>query len=114
MKKPVSFEIAKLLKEKGFDEISKNLWHFNSSDCIKMSNKNSENLGFSAPTIAKVVRWIYDKHGIWISPRFLEAPYCSYWIINNRDKSIEITKSNWLSLKEAYEAGIEYVIENLI
>ena len=47
MNKEVNFEIAKLLKEKGF----RLLPDFKSS----------------YPTIAEVVMWLYEKHGVWIS-----------------------------------------------
>jgi hypothetical protein len=66
-KKPVGYPMAILLRKKGYNNICQNLWHYDGSDCIKMTNKNSENYGFSAPTIGEVVDWIWNDFGIWIS-----------------------------------------------
>lgn len=117
----VDFTTAKLLKEKGFDKICQNLWHFNSSNCIKMPNKNSENFGFSAPTIAEVVMWLYEKHGIWITVYTMDK-----WLPNGNDREqlfdyslkqmklglIDIPKKpeEFSSPAEAYEVAIEYCL----
>ncbi len=89
MNTPVSFELAKLLKEKEFDEncsdyytqtgnLNSDGWgdiiyeqgfgfpdrmlRFNYSDF----NKNQKETCFLCPTIAEVVMWVYEKHEIWI------------------------------------------------
>ena len=87
MNTPVNFELAKLLKEKGFEEISSNF--YTNPRCkmfgidehgryypIKNKAKslwisgNAATLDskhvYYAPTIAEVVMWLYEKHGIWI------------------------------------------------
>ncbi len=77
MKTPVSFEIAKLLKKKGFDipcwsyYSSLNLYTFELTDwnnhTIGDTSMHKRNAGYySAPTIVEVVMWLYEKHGIWI------------------------------------------------
>lgn len=116
MNTPVNFEIAKLLKEKGFDKITESLWHFNGSECIKMINKNSENFGFSAPTIAEVVMWLYEKHGIWITVCVIGADGFGYWLHNKNRKRLNTEDQGgyWYSPTEAYEAAIEYTLNNLL
>lgn len=116
----VSFYIARLLKEKGFDNFCKYLWHFNGSDCIKMINKNSENFGFSAPTIAEVVMWILEKHKIWIQVSNCNHNGVSGWCfdINNTPTGVlylwKRGDTIFNSPAEAYEAAIEYCLANLI
>lgn len=55
----VSFELAKLLKEKGFDKRSEPNRYNNQGNLTMLE-------GINAPTIAEVVMWFYEKHGIWI------------------------------------------------
>lgn len=61
----VNFEIAKLLKEKGFTIFT----YYEYSDLGKLIQRSSciQNRLCSAPTIAEVVMWLYEKHRVWIS-----------------------------------------------
>ena len=68
----VDFELAKLLKEKGFDKkvigrYSEKHWN-NAFEIGKyfVSNYPINDSCIYAPTIAEVVMWLYEKHGIWI------------------------------------------------
>lgn len=112
----VSFSIAKLLKEKEYNKLCNKLWHFNGSDCIVMPNKNSENFGFSAPTIAEVVMWLYEKHGIWIEVRkhTRNGLRCFSPYIDNRPVKEDVFFNDYDTPTEAYEADIEYVLTKLI
>lgn len=113
MNTPVNFEIAKLLKEKGFDKITESLWHFNGSECIKMINKNSENFGFSAPTIAEVIMWLYEKYGIWISVWQGRSSENFGYRIQGKESFYEVNYFR-LTPTKAYEAAINYTLNNLI
>jgi hypothetical protein len=120
----VSFEQAKLLKENGFDELCNKLYHYNGSDCIKLVNKNSENLGLSAPEQWQVCEWLRVNHGIWIDVGFepinstIDTPYNVVWwsmcsmigLISDNPKSFH----GYNSPQEAYSAGIDYVLNKLI
>lgn len=109
MNSEVSYPIAKLLNKKGVIIPSE-----------KMYNKNgtfnySKSWCISAPTIAQVVMWLYEKHGIWVAcvvwedaPHFLSKVF----VMNDFTKSKNISSFN--SPTEAYEAAIEYVLNNLI
>lgn len=120
MNTPVSFEIAKLLKEKGF-----NLKVINFYDYERLStpfdkqrqvdglinynpiNWNSvKNHYTSAPTIAEVVMWLYEKHGIWISLTHQHNQF--FWSFGSYQTQ------DFNSPIEAYEAAIEYTLNNLI
>lgn len=116
MNTPVSFEIAKLLAEKGFDERCRfvhDTWN-NIHDWVedgegehRNSHKNAS-IYYSAPTIADVVMWLYEKHNIWIgvnrNPNF-------YYVVYSKTEVKDI-KNNFNSPIEAYEAAIKYVLEN--
>lgn len=73
----VSFELAKLLKEKGFDKLTINYYseedYFYKDELLfpKGSVLRNEDWPYNvsttqlnAPTIAEVVTWLYKKHGI--------------------------------------------------
>lgn len=96
MNTPVSFEIAKLLKEKEYGEPVKMFYELalksrkdkqdgyggpfgykkgelNLQDGFFVNNSNSSDVSnkswylCAAPTIAEVVMWLYEKYGIWIN-----------------------------------------------
>lgn len=123
----VSFELAKLLKEKGFKQ--KEMPSFL---LVDISNTNifptyhgktniGDLLGYyipnktvNAPTIADVVMWLHEKHGIWIwVERYstLFRPYAEE-IGDKMFGKWEGHKFN--SPTEAYAAAILYTLTNLI
>jgi hypothetical protein len=121
MTTPVSFELAKLLKDKGFDESIDARWYYDYEYLnYKLSLKgvikwNPKEDSYPAPTIAEVVMWLYEKHGIWIylvpaeDNKDVFKPFF-------RGKNIidQHLTEFFNSPTEAYEAGIEYTLNNLI
>jgi hypothetical protein len=101
---PVSFEIAKLLKDKGFDGIE-----------IDYGLNQILNLK-PAPTIAEVVMWLYEKHGIWVSVlQMLHNGEKVIWYASYYEQGVgEDIEEYYDSPTEAYEAAINYVLLNLI
>lgn len=131
----VSFSLAKLLREKGFD----------SEDCIAYYHLNvGYTKGYSlcysdlynqseyatlAPTIGQVVDWLYEKHGIWIGVELTDNTLSFYfqptiWTTKDRDYHDEdmidqakrICKwKEWQfnSRTEAYEFAINYCLTKL-
>ena len=121
----VSFEIAKLLKDKGFDELCSKKYNCHKS--IVPAGRNIElwqNSEFdvdeecSAPTFQMAMKWIRDIHNldIIVPPQFdnskwtyssiifkLSIPCTEIRLNDNKDKK-----------EEAYEAAIKYCLENLI
>lgn len=121
MNTPVSFKLAKLLKEKGYDEWTKT-WHQRGegiSGCVEGKGDFYNRKGdvyTSAPTITEVVMWIYDKHNIWVSvDRYLDPEesedfrygYMIYYIDDYFGRGYKTPT-------DSYQAGIEYAIKNLI
>jgi hypothetical protein len=130
MNKPVNSEIAKLLKEKGFNEKCKLLYKdgelINCKPYNVVDNKTFQSTRYYiAPIIAEVVSWLYKKHGIWIYSYKItpfvddEFPYPKYvWISICDEKFVDIDNglaiNHHNSLTEAYEAAIEYALTKLI
>jgi len=149
MNKPVSFELAKLLKEKKYEEPCNKYYEFaltskkNEEDGYggpfgwkkgelnrqegyhvnnRLDNSNKNWLLCSAPTIADVVMWLYEKYGIWIYPKREDE------IINNEafdrfSPIIEFVPQTQFDIDdlgkfktpiEAYETAIEYTLNNLL
>lgn len=125
MNKEVNFEIVKLLKEKGF----------NMTPYLTIDNENPKNLKsnfnpreyqpwYFTLTIADVVMWLYEKHGIWIE-------VSCHTVFDEKDDTIEVDLFYFAARKlkpveilysgdfvnspiEAYEDGILYTLNNLI
>jgi hypothetical protein len=102
MNTPVSFEIAKLLKEKGYP------FEFITVGELK-------EVPLNIPTIAEVVMWLYKKHGIWIGVQpnqpYLDDDWC-FAIFKDLKNNNSLEGYN--SPTEAYEAAIKYCLTNLI
>lgn len=141
-----SFPIAKLLKEKGFDESTEANWWilakdhsenyskklppdeskiFFSKDSYELEMKtqideDTEHNVYhvlSAPTIAEVVMWLYEKHKIWISIDMVyEEDQTGFWYCIRESKSddVAVQSKEYSTPTEAYEAAILYTLNNLI
>lgn len=113
MTTPVSFEIAKLLKEKEFNKSTSKYFRYDGKECEYNPFNWNEDLGFySRPTIAEVVCWIYTKYNIWIQISILRDNEW-YYSIRRKENNWEIefpTKEKFSSIEKAYEKGIEIVL----
>ena len=125
----VSFEIAKLLKEKEFKEIVQSLWvgkdeyHYISTESIKPDDYNSGGTClYSAPTHQMALKWLREVHDLHI----VVYP----WQADNEEKAIHwcctvyksfahlgndvYTNETPKSYEQAVEAALKYTLENLI
>jgi hypothetical protein len=132
MNTPVSSELAKLLKEKRFDVPVRNYrLEGKYSDFVhegfeddywgdyRIVNWNKEIIGIkpfkgfvSAPTIAEVVMWLYEKHGIWIFVFRYSKEW--QWKVDDENSTLEFSRKGFNSPTEAYEAAINHTLNNLI
>lgn len=119
MNTPVSFELAKMLKEKGFNRACDNELGYNKEGNLEMShyslyarNEDFKETGLiEAPTIADVVMCLYEKHNIWICVDIDEDDGDIIYFI--RAKKTTCFENEFKSPTEAYEAAIEYTLKNL-
>lgn len=131
----VSFETAKLLKEKGFDwlespfysEQDRDEWRQNNSYTVPNEEYNpelpfdSETLIIVAPhvSIQMAMKWLRKVHNLHIAvivayhhiPRRYEAHIMK---LENIDDFILHQQVDFASYEEACEAGIKFCLENLI
>ena len=118
MNTPISYELAKLLKEKGFNKPCR--WYMKDGVTLSDSNETNDYLitgYYSAPTIAEVVMWLYENHGIWISVDMVfEEHQTGFWycIRESKDTDHAITSDEYNTPTEAYEVAIQYCLKNLI
>jgi len=129
----INFEIAKLLKEKGFERnvgYSKpyynHLGELNGdvTEYIRAQIHDEDTTPFEttpAPTIAEVVMWLHKEKGLWVNVMYMGFELKYSWSID----IITTSGSNWDSYgeegdicykspTEAYEAAILYTLNNLI
>lgn len=118
----VSFDLAKKLKEKGFRYNKSNLL-----DRLCMENQ------INHPSISQVLKWLRKEHKIYIEPCILadadtdadgnvinEYTYWSFSVINIETRDMIYFEYKYVddkrfdSYEQAANAGIEYVIDNLI
>lgn len=122
-----SFEIAKLLKEKGFEgDINAyyHIWDNGNKVCSVQEFNHSEapHLYIPAPTHQMAMKWLREeKHlAFIISPQWLEGDvrkHC-WWYCEIRglqDRAIDVYNLPLrISYEEAVEAALKYVLKNLI
>lgn len=133
MTQTVGFNLAKLLKENGFDIPTTQFYTSGKKSYLTeaedyMTEKyaicnwnngfgsyptKAEDVACSAPTITEVVMWLHNKHNIWIS------------VYKYKDHAADVNDNivfrghytkfkDFNSPTEAYEAAINYVLTKLI
>ncbi len=110
MNTPVSFEIKQLLYYRGWRyEIGIDETGYRVEHSLAEQRWNEGDLTYVDITIAEIVMWLYEKHGIWIEVR---KSYLSDFVPVIKGPRVELDTCK--SPTEAYEAGIEYTLNNLI
>ena len=125
----VSFETAKLLKEKGFDEGCRQYWYkgnlvFSRNEIWNRELDNYEDKGWTAPTLQMAMKWLREKYNLhcYSNYDYVLKWYCE---ITSLKETVEYDyeemkhyhpdKDNGFSSpEEACEAAIKYCLENLI
>ena len=134
----VSFETAKLLKEKGFDEYCKSVYHVGSVCSVAslgchdnegygavIEEKQNSDFGkydnaISAPTLQMAMKWLREVHQLVVEPYYYFA--LGEWCVDIKhlEKRTEleefenIREKSYNTYEEACEAAIKYCLENLI
>jgi hypothetical protein len=116
----VSFEIAKLLKEKGFDWIVHRsfLEHDNiyaPCDPSEIQRKDT----IAIPTLQMAMKWLRKVHNLSVEPFYdIVLTWCvdirHIGKITRLNEFESVRDKNYDSYEKACEAGIKYCLENVI
>jgi hypothetical protein len=109
-----SFEVAKLLKEKGFDGVVSA--HYNNLGGMVMgANPISKNT-VKCPTLQMAIAWILEKYNISIEVSVLKQNCWVYTIYKIFDNKVEelYNDGEFKSREQAVEAALKYCLENII
>jgi len=100
--KYVTFEQAKLLKEKGFEDIQIDY------GLNQMLNN------CKAPEQWQIVEWLRNNHGIWVSVDFNPENSLFFYCIRRRLYRVRLnqTVSYHNEPHEAYSAAFDYILNN--
>jgi hypothetical protein len=117
----VTFEQAKLLKEKGFDEYCDSSFRPSNNSFQKIPSQNSILPALAAPEQWQVIEWLFKFHKIFITVDIDINGFVTYLIRewNKKDDAWEVRNSTSISEKylyreEAYSAAFDYILTNLI
>lgn len=122
----VSYEVAKLLKDKGFDGVCRYYYpdsHTNLVsyvDCRQFDIFNNESC--IAPTLHMACKWLREEHNLFIFP-FPQMNTNKFWaeiyqLSDNQEwenlycESIDL--QDYSTYEEAVEAALKYTLKNLI
>lgn len=118
----VSFETAKLLKERGFNE---NCYcHYSSDGRTQHWNYQTPLDGIACPTLQMAMKWLREVHNLVIEPyrtacgylyTISSIPYGSTKYDNSQAFNGDDEDSGqWFTWEKACEDGIKYCLKNLI
>jgi len=126
----VSVETAKLLKEKGFDEMTELAYGLENGQVradLPVSYWRNSEIGdyrFSCPTLQMAIKWLFEKKNCIVLPvpRMFDSDGVCYewgfslWVDDILEVDGEKTLSDdvYGTREEAENAGIEYCLENII
>ena len=114
----VSFEIAKLLKEKGFDEVTSKWYLKYKGEYTLVSRGTAEhsNSSIDVPTLQMAMKWLREVHNLWCEISWEGKGLWCMEVFSLMDEEFipgsivhEIK-----SYEEACESAIKYCLENLI
>lgn len=117
----VSFEVAKLLKEKGFDSVTEKYYLKYKGEYILVSRGTAEHPDSSidVPTLQMAMKWlreVYNLHiAVIIAYRHLPRRYEAHIMkLKSIDDFILNQLVDFASYEEACNSAIRYTLENLI
>lgn len=109
----VSFEVAKMLKEKGFDECP--LYRYDDCGQIWVQGGYDETIKwhFPAPTLQMAMKWLREVHNILIVVDRAKTHY--YWELEDNINGNDIDGyGGCQTYEEAVEAALKYCLEKFV
>ena len=112
----VSFEVAKLLNEQGFDgEWHKHYWGYFPGKEFLTEGSFSPEYDCPAPTLQMAMKWLREVHNIFIQVELYSKynDYC-FELFQNTHRLILKQHETYNSYEEAVEAALEYTLKKLL
>lgn len=120
----ISFEVAKLAKEKGFPQLKQGIYYTkNKEHCLVgwgFRDETKESFAqFSAATQSLLQRWLREKHNIHIEIEPLVSGRYLFYLKEFKDKvdlflEYENYNNKYLSYEEALEKGLQEGLKLII
>lgn len=123
----VSFETAKLLKNKGFDGVTEKYYLKYKGEYILVSRGTAEHPDSSidVPTLQMAMKWLREVHSLYVDISFnrFNKTYhfniVQYYQYDNKNKpyieqTFYVLNNMFDSYEKAIESAIKYCLENLI
>lgn len=116
----VSFETAKLLKEKGFAETSNTIGTYNNKGEFFLYghengyNHNRLSTWYSAPTLQMAMKWLRKVYGLFIRITEDMAGNVFEWSVYQKNYGCKASTYVEDSYEKACEVAIKYCLEHLI
>lgn len=113
----VSFEIAKLLKEKGFENSEPTCINVFKGHTYKIQgNEIIADDDVTIPTLQMAMKWLRDVHGLFIHIDVIREASC--WLADIQDIKGDVcifpVEKEFPNYEKACKAAIKYCLENLI
>ena len=120
----VSFETAKLLKEKGFDEatigyypiVGKAKETFHKGAAYRWNYFSDR--GIAAPTLQMAIKWLKEEHNLGVIPCWSQVSGefgCHIYDLTKKgSQEYHSIRGSFDGFEEPAELGIKYCLENLI
>ena len=113
----VSFEVAKLLKEKGFN-IPCDYAYNNKASYFEVDRSNFDEVYCFRPSLAMTMKWLREAHRLKINTWYENTLRNGHYETWNSEVCDEYDDLYYLghydTYEEACEAGIKYCLTNLI
>lgn len=107
----VSFEIAKLLEEKGFNEYTVMVYNQNGSFMPNGAIEDTYQSFYFAPTLQMAMKWLREKHNLALSIDYSGA--WSYSIHRTNVSSRGFFSEDFNTYEEACEDGIKCCLKTI-
>lgn len=110
-----SFEVAKLLKEKGFNEDCRDSYDWGGNFHLNTSANNGSIKKIAAPTQSMAIDWLREVYHLHITV-FSSSQESWMYRVTKPHQTLEegCYGEDYTSYEEACEAAIKYCLENLI
>ena len=109
-----SFEVSKLLKEKGFNERSSASYDSKGQLQEGYGYWNKTPIWYAAPTHQMAMAWLREVHNIFIVIDHYSNISCNFSFWQGDNYYENPLKKGFPSYEETVEAALKYCLENLI